>query len=119
MENKNEDSLRWEQDGMSWLGFTDGALFCHVFYTFSNGWGVQNHFAVDEKYEFDDGFATAEQAKDFGENLYREWLEEIEAHVDELELILDDELLLSLLEDEDFKPGGLFEQVFGNLEDDE
>ena len=119
MANENKDSLRWEQDGMSWLGFTDGAVFCHVFYTFGNSWGVQNHFAVDESKEFDDGFATAELAKGFGEKLYQEWLEEVEAHVEELELELDDEFLLSLLGDEDFEPGGLFEQVFGSLEDDE
>lgn len=114
-----EESLRWGQDGMSWLGFTDGALFCHVFYTFGNGWSVQNHFAEDETEEFHDGFLTSEAAKDFGEKLYQEWLEEVEAHIDNLKLELDDEFLLSLLEDEDFEPGGLFEQVFGGLEDDE
>jgi len=119
MANENKYSLRWEQDGMSLLGFTDGAVFCHVFYTFGNGWGVQNHFAVDESKEFDDGFATAELAKDFGEKLYQEWLEEVEAYVDDLKLDLTDEFLLSLLGDEDFEPDGLFEQVFGSLEDDE
>lgn len=97
MANKYEDSLRWEQDGMSWLGFTDGALFCHVFCAPGDGWEVQNHFAEDETEEFHSGFITTEQAKNFGEKLYQEWLEKVEAHANKLELMLDYEFLQNLL----------------------
>lgn len=120
MANENKYSLRWEQDSLThWNGFMDGAKYCSVYHTFSNGWAWETDFTEDGEVKIEDGFFTAQQAMGFAESEYQEWERELEKRISNLPLELDDEFLLSLLEDDDFEPDGLFEQVFGNLEDDE
>jgi len=120
MERENNYSLRWEQESLTrWSGFMDGAKYCSVYYTYDNNWAWETDFTEDGEVKIEDGFFTAQQAMGFAESGYQEWERKLKISNSGLPEELDDEFLLSLLDDEDFEPGGLFEQVFGNLEDDE
>ena len=59
MANENKYSLRWEQDGLTcWNGFMDGAKYCSVYYTFSNGWAWETDFTEDGEVKIEDGLFT-------------------------------------------------------------
>ncbi len=100
MANENKYSLRWEQEGFHWLGFTDGALWATVKPGY-DGWELWTMF--DEEALEHDGFMSAEGAKACADRLYEEWERNLDAlvskHIEELELELDDEILLALLAD--------------------
>jgi hypothetical protein len=105
MANENKYSLRWEQDGLTcWNGFMDGAKYCSVYHTHSNGWAWETDFTEDGEVKIEDGFFSAQQAMGFAESEYQEWERKLEERISNLPLELDDEFLLSLLEDEDFEP---------------